>query len=131
MHAESVGMCDSRVCCCMAPLARVRPCWPEQWPTTQTAPSSGSLAVSWCRSTLGRAVAWSESCSSWPGDPHVCAVNFILAACSFRWSESCLSFPGGLHVCAILTPSCMMYMQFIYRQCRQIYGQTGLCHGCF
>ena len=72
MSAESVCMCDSRVCCCMAPLARVRPCWPGRWPTTQTAPSSGCLAVSWCRSTLGRAAVWSESSLSWPGDPHVC-----------------------------------------------------------
>lgn len=91
----------------MAPLARVRPCWPGQLPTTQTAPSSGSLAVSWCRSTLGRAVAWSESSSSWPGDPHVCVIHFILCASPVTWSESCLSLPGGPHVCAILSPPCM------------------------
>ena len=99
MHAESVGMCDSRVCCCTAPLARVRPCWPGQWPTTQTAPSSGCLAVSWCRSTLGRAVVWSESSLSWLGDLCVCVMHSILCVCPVAWSESSLSWPGDIHIC--------------------------------
>ena len=143
MHAESVGMCDSRVCCCTAPLARVRPCWPGQWPTTQTAPSSGCLAVSWCRSTLGRAVVWSESSLSWLGDLCVCVMHSILCVCPVAWSESSLSWPGDIHICVthlilclcsvgalchgqVTFKSVLCIRSFVYVQ---LYGQRALCHG--
>lgn len=66
---------DCRECCCMDLLALARPCWPERWRITQTAPSSECPAVSWCRSTLGRAAAWCESCLSWPGMRLSCSLS--------------------------------------------------------
>lgn len=57
-----------RVCCCMAHQGQARRCWRVLWLTTQTAPSSVSVAVSWCRSTLVKAHAWCESSLSWPGE---------------------------------------------------------------
>lgn len=131
VNAKSECMCYSRVYCCMAPLARVRPCWPGQWPTTQTAPSSGSLAVSWCRSTLGRAVAWSESSLSWPGEPRVYIIDSNLCACSVAWPDSCLSFPVSPHIFGISFSYVFASMHDeIYnlcnRQSRPVCGQTGL-----
>lgn len=41
-----------RACCSTDPLALGRPCWPELWPTTLTAPSSACRAPSWCRNSL-------------------------------------------------------------------------------
>lgn len=48
-----------------------RRCWRARWRTTQTAPSSGCPAASWCRSTLARAPAWFVSSLLWPGVGHI------------------------------------------------------------
>ena len=44
-----------------------KPCWPGQWPTTQSVLLSECLAQSWCRSLLVKAQGWSENCLSWLG----------------------------------------------------------------
>lgn len=56
-----------RACSCMALLVLARRCWPEPWPTTQTARSSVCRGQSSFRSTSERGPAWCGSSSSWPG----------------------------------------------------------------
>ncbi len=126
MNAESVLMCYSRVCCCMAPLVRARPCWPGQWPTTQTAPSSGSLAVSWCRSTLGRAAAWSESSLSWPGDIHDFLIDLYplcvcVCACvrKKRKKKNIVSFTAVLGLTAAVTVNFKSWLHTVQPSARQ------------
>ena len=66
-HNYTIKFYILRVCCCMVPLALVRPSWLEQWPTTLSAASFEYLAQSWCRSTSVRGRGWLGSSSSWRG----------------------------------------------------------------
>lgn len=50
IHALNVH----RECCCTVPRVQGKPCWPELWPTTLTAPSSGCRVLSWSRSSSER-----------------------------------------------------------------------------
>ena len=59
----------------MAPLVLGRPCWPELWLTTQTAPSSGCLALSSCRSSSGRVSYLTLTCV------HCTALHYTVLPC--------------------------------------------------
>ena len=72
LHHLQNSRCESgvsvcRVCCSTAHRALARPCWLAPSPTTRSARSSVSQALSSCRSLLAKDRAWSASCSSWLG----------------------------------------------------------------
>lgn len=89
-QAGSEVLCGhSRGCCSTAPLAQGRPCWPEPWPITPTAPSSVCPAPSSCRNSLGKVtgqgLALGALGAGWAqGQAELCAPQGLV------WCGSCL-----------------------------------------
>lgn len=87
-----MGVC--RVCCCTGHPAQARRCWRVLSRTTPTAPLSVCRGRSWCRNTLGRALAWCESCSSWPGKCGRKGREGLARGAFGAWRYTCCSKSG-------------------------------------